>query len=88
MIDPTQPARLGNVYDSMAFQALHMTNSKQDAYALLIDRDGTVSIIGTEHERYAELVKSLGFVGFLSAATDPARLARRLQEAHKRVTAH
>lgn len=87
MLDPTQPARLGNVYDSLAFQ-LMQTTAQRDAHALMIDQEGTVSMIGTEHERYGELVKSDGFVGFLSGATDPTRLAWRLREAHLRIWLH
>ena len=88
MLDPTQPARLGNIYDAFAFKALSVASSHQDAHALIIDREGTVAMIGTEHPEYGKLVQSTGFACFLSAASDPARLASRLQAAHQRVMAH
>lgn len=85
MLDATQPARLGNVYDALAYAMTQVTSIHKEARALLISPEGEVSMIDTGHSGYGELVTSPGFVGFLTDTTDPARLSRRLQDAHKRV---
>lgn len=85
MLDPTQPARVGNIYDLIAFQLIRFGVQEPSTHAVVIDFEGTVGLVGTEHADYGRLVFSDGFVGFLSSATDPARLSDRLAEAHRRV---
>lgn len=84
MIDPTQPLRLGNLYALMAFVAMeHVTPSQSEPLGLIVLPDGTLNAVSAEHAPPG----SPGFVGWLSADTDQARLAQRIAAAHAKLLA-
>lgn len=85
MMDPSKTAKLGNVYAVMAAAAVATMEGPYDALGLVIDEAGTLEAFGTQHPRYADLVTSPGFVGFLG--TDADRLAQRIAAAHAKVVA-
>lgn len=85
MIDPAKPLRAGNIYALMAMAAIAMVDSGQsEPLGLVIQVDGTVSIYSHEVTQSDDP----GFIGWMSADSDPARLAQRIAAAHTKLMTH
>ncbi len=86
MIDPAQPLRLGNLYALMAAVAVGMVDSsRSEPLGLIVMPDGTLNAVDHAH---APPTTTPGFVGWMSADTDPARLSQRIAAAHAKLLTH
>lgn len=89
MLDPTKPARAGNIYETLAAIAVEMVHG--NPCVATIDAEGTLMLKGEHSPGFCEALNSPGYVGFVTGNKEgnfAADMARRMREAHLAVIKH